>query len=392
MDASSSDSKPIQPKPIVIPTREILAGFPAADAPAGSYLWIEVSGYHTFDEGLKFYTQLEVFNRYVRAAGLTESRVGRILVCICQTETLIYADSQLPIMAKVRAKRAISAKETVYVDDIAGVNGIDFPGVSPPPACGFLLLLSVGWRRGMCFDLRALPPNGQETSEETFARLKQMGGMVLAHLYFTERFLLSNSDWGKVLRAGWFPFVFLSRELWCELFAAIRNGWDLQPIEEKVHEAWTKSCDARLDIWNTSKYFSGHVDFMKRSIRAYKEGDWLTVVSVAAPRVEGLLRGAFGAWGKQREVINKLTEGVKKQEHTRSLLFPDRLKQYFDRVFFRFTEFKAGDLPSNRHTLAHGLVGSDKLTRREALTLLLLIDHVLYCMPSDEPKETPPHA
>jgi len=132
-----------------------------------------------------------------------------------------------------------------------------------------------------------------------------------------------------------------------------------------------------------------HVDFLDRAVRAYKEGDWLTVVSVAAPRVEGLIRQAFGAWGKQRDVVDKLAENVKRQEHARSLLFPDRLRQYFDRVFFRFTQFSIADLPNSRHTLAHGLVASDKLTRKEALTLLLLIDHILYCMPSDDESQPP---
>ncbi len=96
------------------------------------------------------------------------------------------------------------------------------------------------------------------------------------------------------------------------------------------------------------------------------------------------MRQAFGAWGKQKEVIGKLAANVKQREHARSLLFPDRLKQYFDKVFFGFTQFSNSDLPSNRHTLAHGLVRSDKLTRKEALTLLLLIDHILYCMPLDD--------
>jgi hypothetical protein len=35
----------------------------------------------------------------------------------------------------------------------------------------------------------------------------------------------------------------------------------------------------------------------------------------------------------------------------------------------------------------HGLVESEKLTRKEALRLLLLIDHILYWMPFDEKKK-----
>ena len=101
------------------------------------------------------------------------------------------------------------------------------------------------------------------------------------------------------------------------------------------------------------------------------------------------MRTAFGRWGKQREVIDRLTTSVKQCEHDRSLLFPDRLRQYFNEVFFRFTKFSDPDLPGTRHPVAHGLVAAEKLTRKEALTLLLLIDHLLYCMPSDESGKPP---
>jgi hypothetical protein len=102
------------------------------------------------------------------------------------------------------------------------------------------------------------------------------------------------------------------------------------------------------------------------------------------------MRITFGSWGRQREVVDRLTEHVKQQEHARSLLFPDRLRQFFDKVFFRFTQFSSQNMPSNRHTLAHGIVSGDKLTRKEALTLLLLIDHILYCMPLDESAKPEP--
>jgi hypothetical protein len=236
----------------------------------------------------------------------------------------------------------------------------------------------------MCFDLSPLDSPPDTTTEEAFDRVKKFGGMVLAHLHFTERFLLSNKDWGKVLEAGWFPFVFLPHDLWQGLFTSIRNGWDLQGSEQKIHERWMESCDDRLASWKANKHFKTHIDFFGRAVEAYKKADWLTVVSLAMPRVEGLMRMAFGAWGNQREVIDRLTENVKQQEHARSLLFPDRLRQYFGRVFFRFTEFSGQDLPPTRHTLAHGVVSGDKLTRKEALTLLLLIDHILYCMPLGE--------
>jgi hypothetical protein len=391
MDSAVPDLKSFQAKPVVVPTRQVLAGFPASVAQPGQYCWLEVSGYHTFDEGLHFYTMLEAFNEYVRHAGLIESCVDRMLVCISREETHIYANNNLPMIARMRAKRNLKAGEATFRDDIAGIDRVEFPGVCPPSGCGFMLLVSVGWRRGMCFDLEPLGSPVGKTTNEAFDRVKNFGGMVLAHLHFTERFLLSDEDWESVLQAGWFPFMFLPNYLWQELFVSIRNGWDLQPNEQKIHERWMGSCDDRLASWMANKHFKPHIDFLERAVEAYKKADWLTVVSVAAPRVEGLMRITVGAWGKQREVTDKLAGNVKQQEHAKSLLFPDRLRQYLDTVFFGFTKFSDQDLPSNRHTVTHGLVTADKLTRKEALTLLLLIDHVLYCMPlAEDAKPEPP--
>jgi len=384
MDAATPNPEPVKIKPVVVPTRQVPAGFPASDVPPGSYFWLEVCGYHTFDEGLQFYRQLEAFNEYVRAAGLTESSIDRMLVCISRAETHIYANNQLPMIARMRAKRSVKVGEAIFRDDIAGIDRVDFPGVRPPPECGFMLILSVGWRRGMCFDLAPLGSPPDTTTEEAFDRVKKFGGMVLAHLHFIERFLLSNKDWGRVFQAGWFPFVFLPESLWRGLFTSIGHGWDLQADEQKIHEKWLASCDERLAGWKANKHFTPHIDFLEKAVAAYKQAEWLTVVSLAAPRVEGLMRMAFGAWGKQRQVIDRLAENIKRQEHARSLLFPDRLKQYFEKIFFRFAQFSNQSLPLTRHTLTHGLVRGDQITRKEALTLLLLIDHVLYCMPLDD--------
>lgn len=390
MDIGVPNSRSGQNNPVVVPTGEVPAGFLASDARPGEEVLIEVCGYHTFDEGLQFYSILAGFDKHVRHAGLSESCIDRMLVCITREETHIYANDQLRMTARMRSKRSIKAGEAVSRDDIAGIDRVDFPGVHPPAACGFLLLISAGWRKGMCFDLRPIAPDHQATSEEAFDSVKQMGGMVLTHLHFTERFLLSNRDWGRVLRAGWFPFVFLPENLWHGLVTSISNGWDLQRDEQQIHERWLSKCDERLTSWKANRHFADHMDFLERAVRAYKEQDWLTVVSVATPRVEGLMRKAFGSWGKQREVIDRLAANIKQREHDRSLLFPDRLRQYFHKVFFRFTEFSNSDLPSTRHTLAHGLVAGDRLTRKEALTLLLLIDHVVYCMPLEDDAKPPP--
>lgn len=386
----AQDPKLFLPKPVVLPTRERLMGFSMEAAKPQSKVRVQVCGFRTFDEGLPFYYMLEAFDPYLQEMGLAAARVENMLVAIAPKETHVYVNENLPTTMRARAKRACAAGEAIFRDDLAGIELVDFPNLRPPGNSGFMLLISAGWRRGMCFDFRPLHPDHPVASQEAFEGIKRMGGMVLTHLWFTERFLLPTDDWGKILAAGWFPFVFLSQACWQDIMGAIQNRWDLSGPEQKIHETWLAACDERLESWRANVHFAGHVEFLQRAVRAYKEGDWMTVVCVAAPRVEGLLRQAFGAWGTQRDIIDKLTENVERQEHAKSLLFPDRLKQYFRDVFFRYVEFSDADLPHTRHTLGHGLVPAGKLTRKEALTLLLLIDHILYCMPLDDKAKPDP--
>lgn len=385
-----NDSKPSIPKPVVIPTKKVLAGFAAENKPRGATMGrVEIWGYHTFDEGLTFYTMLEAFDQYVEQAGLRPGCVEAMLVCISRRETHIYANEQLPIIVQIRPKRDIIAGERVYRDDIAGVKMLEFPNVVPPPESGFLLLLSVGWRRGLCFDLRpVVPPHPLATSEQAFDGVKKLGGLVYAHLQFLDRFLLTDEDWNKVFAAGWFPFIFLPDKAWQRLLLAIRREADLQQDEEQIHTRWLSECDRRLAAWKKNRYFTEQIPFLQSAVDAYKREEWMTVVSVAVPRVEGLLRMAFGPEGKQMELVDRLAQAAEQQEHVKSIMFPRRLAQFFRRVFLRGTPFSKAEPLVSRHTVTHGVVRAENLTRKEALTVLLLIDHILYCMPMDEAAAT----
>ena len=95
MEVPVPDPKSIRAKPVIVPTRVVPAGFPPIDVPPGHYFWLEVCGFHTFDEGLQFYTILGAFNEYVRHVKLLESYVDHMLVCISPKETHI-SDRDLP--------------------------------------------------------------------------------------------------------------------------------------------------------------------------------------------------------------------------------------------------------------------------------------------------------
>ena len=377
--------------PIVIQTRGARAGICMEYVAEGHLATIETCGFHAFDEGLMFYNILESFNEYVQAAKLSPSMVDHMLVVISPTETQIYANEKLPYGAMVRVKGRLHAGQPVYKDSIAGCTKLDFPdGIDLPPNSGFMLLISVGWRRGVCFDLRPLAPTSANkvSTEEAFEQLKVYGGMLLSHLLFTERFLLTPDDWEQLIASGWFPFLLIPDREWERLVSAIRAGASLDTHEGKIHSAFLQAVDTRLEEWCASPHFECDNNFLRDAVDLYKLGKWAPCVSLLLPRIEGLLCRAFGIPEtiKSKDFLAKLEEDLKQRETSRSLLFPKRFVQFMKNAIYPYTDFANPQLPATRHTIGHGRVEYEAVNSRKlALTTCLLIDNLLYCMPKNNP-------
>jgi len=364
-------------------TERPLAGFAAERCSTiDTHVRVEMCGFHTFDEGLAFYKMLEAFDPFLQNCRVRASSVESVLVVSTQGKSYVYLNNSLPIIGRMRVKRACGKGEAISRDDVADIAQLEFPGIIPPDKAGFLFLISAGWRRGICFDFRALTPNTQVSSRDSFEFVKRLGGIVLAHLLFTEKFLLTPDDWAKVISVGWFPFICLPINLWESLFDAIKNEENTEEQEDQIHHFLLGVLTDRFISWSKNKHIQTHVSFLSDAVDAYKNGKWAICISSALPRIEGMLRQAFGAMtGKNAAVMEAMQEKLSQREHSRSLLFPEKLRDYFETVLYPYTTFNDSDLPATRHTHAHGLVEYERLGRKQALTLLLLIDHIMYCLP-----------
>ena len=370
--------------PVVIPTVNRLSGFAVERKPHGQDTCsVQVCGLHTFDEGLSFYKILEAFNVYVDAVGMSPSQVDRMLVVISPVKTFIYVNEKFSAMARCRLKKSCSKGQMLFTDDIVDAEGLSLEHIEVPANSGFLLLMSSGWRKGMCFDLRALMPEPLSTSQESRSYIEKMGGMLLSHLWFTERSLITSSQWDQIIDMGWFPFSMMTEICWNSLFDTIIHGENTGHAEELIHKSFLENIDGRIQSWESNKYLKGHFEFLNDAVDLYRQEKWAPSISIALPRVEGILRKAFGISGcKTGPLLEALDAEMLGREHSKSLLFPRQLRDYFEKNIFPYTDFNEERLPLTRHTTAHGLAGYDQFTRKHALTILMLIDHLLYCMPA----------
>jgi len=346
---------------------------------------IETFGFHSFDEGIPFYKLLDNFNDLVKRAGVPSSMVDRMLVILEPKRTTVYVNDMLDISLQIRARRRIEALQPVGMEDFAGIERVVIHNVTVPKNAGFILLLSHSWRKAFFFDFRPLLPEQQTPIDYD---IEAVGGRLLSHLFYTEYFLLSDAEWDATITAGWFPFMYLVGDLWDGLFHSIQNGEELEYAESQIYDSFLQVLDTKIEDWIKKDIFRDEEQFLSRAVNAFKNEDWVTAISLLSPRIEGIIRRSIGSYGKHDKMVTDLKNSISTSlAHDCSLLFPKQLARYFREVFFEFVDFSTPNRRVNRHTVAHGMVPGQSMDRSHGLRIMLLLDHLYYCLPTESATE-----
>jgi hypothetical protein len=320
---------------------------------------------------------LESLNEYVSRAGGSPSTTDRLLVFLKPNETTVYLNDTFEIRALVRAKKGMEAGHSVGRSDIAQLVRLEFGSVTVPRDCGVVLFLSHGWRRGLFFDFR---PSHPDWSGELDYELEVVGAELLSHLWFTEFFVLTPDDWELVLDAGWFPFISLIGADWEHLLHCLKNCRDRDRVMDAIENSLTLSIDDRLESWLSATAFKQDEQFLLRGVAAFKAKDWLTTVSLLLPRIEGIFRRCLAENKSAKSLISMMADRIQAGTHRKNLLFPVQFSEFLQTNYYQRVDFGNDDETVNRHSLAHGVVSGEAISREDALKVLLTIDHIFYCV------------
>lgn len=368
------------PRPIVFNIKNQWGGFTHKRVRPGEVGEVEVFGFHSFDEGIGFHKLLDNLNGLLNDAGISPSCVGQLLLVIEREKTTLYVNEMFVVTLEVRAKKKISAGDTIVSRQIAGIERVQLHGVNIPDDAGVFLLLSHNWRRAFFFDFRphypTEPPYKRDYDFEVVA------GQLLSHLVYTEYFLLSEKEWDQVISVGWFPFMYLVGGLWDSLFESIKAGDSLEEDEQRIFDSFLLDIDTKLAAWLGKPILNQEEKILTRAVTAFKAEDWVSLISLVCPRIEGILRRSLSSSGGHSKIVESLRVHLETTNHQKSLLFPAPLERYFSETFFKFVDFSSNEDTLNRHTLAHGIVSLDSMNRSYALRTMLLVDHLFYCLPA----------
>lgn len=362
-------------------------GFVAEPVPRGSStVRVRLTAFYSSEDGDDFITCLDGFSSTLLdmlppGSRPRESQIDHLVAIIRKGGKATVYINELNVTGKVRPKRAVEAGEPVRKDDIADIHEVEFEGIELPPDSALVIILSVGWRKGLYFDFSPLDPdNPRPRAVDPRILLAE----IYTYLSFQDRFKISDDQWDELFRQRWFPFIGLSTD---QLRAILNHASLKAPIdpllEDMVEEAQVH-CARLRSMVSAHSALHDHRETLTRALQHFESGDYLSCATMLFPRIEGILRQ------RKKEVLpgritqaNLATAAVtdpSESRHSLSLLLPQKFNQFLEEVYF--ADFDPSNIEDvSRNTVSHGIAPEDKLSLKSALMAVLILEQIVRLMP-----------
>lgn len=359
-------------------------GYVLEDCAAGEQAKVGFCEFVSSEDGSKFIKYLEgwpsqALNKVPANLRPQESQIDNLLLIFRQDKSaILYLNEVIPRLL-VRANRSIKAGESIFHDDVIDVARLKFQdGIEIPEDCGFFYLFSIGWRKGLYYDVG--PLHGESRSYD----VSRMLASVHTYLSFFHLFQASEAEWQSLLNNSWFPFRSLSRPTVETMFWHARNNRNYEQLTEVVSVDFEKKLQRCLAYWRNNQYGGPHIAFLEKAVAHYQQSDYISACGLLYPQMEGLMRSFYSAQGlngkrSQVELIDALVIPHQKSSHSLSILLPEQFCRFLETVQFRGFD-PINPVGVSRHTISHGVVNASELDKKAALVALLTIDQLFYYM------------
>ena len=356
-----------------------MAGYAMTSARAGETIPVRFREFVSTEDGQHLIEVLEglpsiVLNRLPRK--ISPSMVDNLLV-ICHRDgrVEVYVN-ELEVKLLVRASRPVNSGDPVLKDDIANIELLDF-GVQLPDDAGFLFLFSVGWRKGLYYDLGPLGPEPVPRAYD----ISHLLGQAYCHVLFQERFRISDSEWTRLFEAKLFPFVGLSDNTISAMINHVRSGWDTNDMtDDMISEVRNRSTEM-LDSWRKVTSFEEHICILERAVERFQARDAISCTSLLYSRIEGILRTHLNSLGVEREPSPRNlseTAVAAQMEKQTCLLLPHRFDTYLREVYFADFDPSVRDIKVSRHSVGHGVASVSEYSMKSAALAILIVHQLSY--------------
>jgi hypothetical protein len=282
--------------------------------------------------------------------------------------------------ALMQSKKSVDAGQVIYGNDIADVRELVFHDINIPDDVGVMVLFSVGWRKGLFYDLGPLSSKENKRDYD----LNRLLGGYYAYLSFQERFNIPDSEWDSLLQNGWFPFITLNNDLVSGVLNHNRAAWNVDDLLPRIRQEVLNRLPDGLKSWANIKAFEPHMEFISKAAEHYQENDFISCISVLFPRIEGIMREFQSIRGQPEKANQKdlastvLSPDVNPKDHQFSPLLPLRFHEYLTKVYFANFDPTRTDNTLSRHTVGHGVATKDNFNLKGSTLGFLILDQLSY--------------
>ena len=372
---------------------ELPAGYSVNAARSGENVQVRMRDFVSSEDGDKLVSHLEGVSDSILSllpVRVMPSLIDHLLAIIRPDKTGTVYINELEFTGLMRPRRSMKKGEAIFQRDILDIQRMKMGNVKIPNDCGFLMVMSCGWRKGFYYDLVPLHDPGKPIREYDVELLL---GQFWTYLTFQDLFKIEESTWQELFTQRWFPFIYLGHPLLKKIIEHARLGWNVDELLPEIRKEVDNILVNAAGVWRTNPYFEPHVHLLERAIERYHSEDHVSAAAILYPRIEGIMRSYFASAGvtKEPSAPNLTREVVQKnadKRHLCCLFLPDKFRDYLNQVYF--ANFIPGSNPDiGRHSVAHGEARAEDFTPKSSIIGLLTFYQVALFLSPESKKEEP---
>jgi hypothetical protein len=368
--------------PFQIALDSLPGGYTLSAALPGETVSVALTEFTSSEDGDLFIGRLEglpahLVGKLPIESNIRPGTIDHLLAVILPDRSATVYVNELRVIGQMRAKRPIKAGEPIHQDDVADIAEISFDGVDIPPTAGVMFLFSVGWRKGLFYDLGPLHARGSRQFD-----LRVFLAQAYTYLTFQHLFKITAEEWSVLLDQGWFPFQLLKTGTVKEMLAHVRQKWPIDRLLERIADETRASFEQLRDRIASSPMLSEQLPFIDLAIEHFRKSDYISSIAVLYPRLEGIMRRQHLQTQPQKRpsqgnLASGLVEADAKSRHQLSLLLPERFREFLTSVYFKDFDPRNPEGIS-RHTVSHGVAPAVDYDLKGATLGFLALDQMSY--------------